>query len=79
MTQAGAFDLRHDLNRISADWAVERDRRMELEEALERLITAVEWEVPPIRDGVEVERRLDILARHAVEAEVVLRQSQGEA
>jgi hypothetical protein len=47
-------------------------RNAVLKESLERLIVAVEWEVPPIRDGVEVERRLDILAQCAEEARKTL-------
>lgn len=43
-----------------------------LRDALERLIVAVEWEVPAIRDGVEVERRCAILARCAKEARSAL-------
>lgn len=43
-----------------------------LRDLLEQLIVAIEWEVPPIRDGVDVDRRLDILLRHAEDARKAL-------
>ena len=42
--------------------------KTELIEIIESLIAAIEWECPPIRDGVEVERRTLILERCAREA-----------
>lgn len=51
--------------------ALTRDGR----EALEKLIVAVEFEVPPIRDGVDVDHRLDVLALSAREARQALKVS----
>lgn len=41
--------------------------------ALEKLIVTVEFEVPPIRDGVDVDHRLDVLAMSAREARQALK------
>lgn len=49
-----------------------------LREALEALIVAVEWEVPPIRDGVNVDHRLDVLARSARKARDALSSITGD-
>ena len=47
-----------------------------LAEALEKLVTAVEFEVPPIRNGIGVSRRLDILESCAEEARAALQKAR---
>lgn len=51
--------------------------REDVLDALDAITTAVEWEVPPIRDGVDVERRCAILAEHAAGVRRLLAQRDG--
>jgi hypothetical protein len=73
-----------------ADWALEwgdvllsaaipqlkTNALKKLQEALGKLIIAVEFEVPPILNGVDVEARCSILLHHAKEARKKLEQSK---
>lgn len=49
----------------------------EYREALDRLIVAIEFEVPAIRDGVDTEERLRILMECATEARAALNHHEG--
>lgn len=53
-----------------------RARVEAMRDALEKLIVVVEFEVPPIRDGVDVDHRLDVLAMSAREARQALKDTR---
>lgn len=72
LARLGDYPGAAGVKRMADEIASLRARVAVLEGALERLIVAVEFEVPPIRDGVGIDHRLDVLALSAREAREAL-------